>query len=183
MPVKTVKLSSIEPNPNNPRIIRDVNFKSLVESIKRDHEFLEKRGIVHADGIILGGNQRYAAIKEALKDESFRSMLKLPKGEIPASWVQDASEWPDEKKRRFIIVDNGTTWGEWNFDMLANEFSDLSLVDLGVDIPKHWSNEPIDGGQDDNGGGEPLDKAQIITCPNCNHQFSVLKEKKGKRNG
>jgi len=183
LPIKTIKLSSIEPNPNNPRIIRDTNFKSLIESIKRDPEFLEKRGIVHADGIILGGNQRYAAIKEALKDESFRALLKLSKGEIPASWVQDASDWSDEKKRRFIVVDNGTTWGEWDFDVLANEFSDLPLVDLGVDIPKHWSSEPPGGQEGEGGGAEPLDNAQIITCPNCNHQFSVLKEKKGKRNG
>jgi len=62
-----IKLSDIKINPKNPRLIRDKKFQSLVESIKRDPEFLEKRGIVHANGIILGGNQRYMAIKEALK--------------------------------------------------------------------------------------------------------------------
>ena len=132
---KTIKLTSIRLNPDNPRLIRDGKFKKLVESIKRDPEFLEKRGIVHADGVILGGNQRYLAIKEALKDDAFRG--DLPKGEIPASWVQDASDWPEEKRRRFIILDNAS-FGEMDFDVLANLFSDLPLVDLGVDLPEDW---------------------------------------------
>jgi len=134
---KTIKLTSIRLNPDNPRLIRDGKFKKLVESIKRDPEFLEKRGIVHADGVILGGNQRYLAIKEALKDDAFRG--DLPKGEIPASWVQDASDWPEEKRRRFIILDN-SSFGEMDFDILANLFSDLPLVDLGVDLPEDWLN-------------------------------------------
>jgi len=133
--MKTIKLNSIRLNPDNPRLIRDGKFKKLVESIKRDPEFLEKRGIVHADGVILGGNQRYLAIKEALKDDAFRG--DLPKGEIPASWVQDASDWPEEKRRRFIILDNAS-FGEMDFDILANLFSDLPLVDLGVDLPEDW---------------------------------------------
>ena len=54
--MKTIKLNSIRLNPDNPRLIRDGKFKKLVESIKRDPEFMEKRGIVHADGVILGGN-------------------------------------------------------------------------------------------------------------------------------
>ena len=138
---KTIKLTSIRLNPDNPRLIRDGKFKKLVESIKRDPEFLEKRGIVHADGVILGGNQRYLAIKEALKDDAFRG--DLPKGEIPASWVQDASDWPEEKRRRFVILDN-SSFGEMDFDILANLFSDLPLVDLGVDLPEDWLN-PVEG--------------------------------------
>ena len=133
--MKTIKLNSIRLNPDNPRLIRDGKFKKLVESIKRDPEFMEKRGIVHADGVILGGNQRYLAIKEALKDDAFRG--DLPKGEIPASWAQDASDWPEEKRRRFIILDNAS-FGEMDFDILANLFFDLPLVDLGVDLPEDW---------------------------------------------
>ena len=80
----------------------------------------------------------YLAIKEALKDDAFRG--DLPKGEIPASWVQDASDWPEEKRRRFIILDNAS-FGEMDFDVLANLFSDLPLVDLGVDLPADWMKE------------------------------------------
>jgi len=173
---KTVKLSSIRPNPNNPRVIRDIKFQRLVESIKRDPEFLEKRGIVVADGIILGGNQRYRAVSEAMKDDAFRGGLGLKsKSDIPSAWVQDASAWPEEKRRRFIIVDNADGYGEWDYEILANQYDDLPLVDWGVDIPKSWG-----APQEGVGGGEPLEqeieKPQIIACPKCGHEFSVMRE-------
>ena len=170
----TVKLSDFILNKDNPRLIRDGKFHSLVDSIKRDPEFLEKRGIVHADGVILGGNQRYLAIKEALRDDTFRSSLSLDKGLIPAAWVQDASDWPEEKRRRFVIVDNGA-WGEWNMDALSSSWADLPLADFGVDIPADWLKEP-----EADGGGESTDpeKPNIILCPKCGHEFSVLKKEK-----
>jgi len=164
---KTIKLTSIRLNPDNPRLIRDGKFKKLVESIKRDPEFLEKRGIVHADGVILGGNQRYLAIKEALKDDAFRG--GLPKGEIPASWVQDASDWTEEKRRRFIILDNAS-FGEMDFDILANLFSDLPLVDLGVDLPEDWL-VPLDQNIPDIGSGK--EKENKTTCPKCGFEYAI----------
>ena len=166
---KTIKLNSIRLNPDNPRLIRDVKFKKLVESIKRDPEFLEKRGIVHADGVILGGNQRYLAIKEALKDDVFRG--DLPKGEIPASWVQDASNWSEEKRRRFVILDNAS-FGEMDFDILANLFSDLPLVDLGMNIPTDWqkppelSNQGIMNKNFNEGRGEEQEKDNSVITEN-----------------
>jgi hypothetical protein len=178
--MKTIKISAIRPNPGNPRVIRDTKFKALVKSIKRDPEFLEKRGIVHADGVILGGNQRYMAIVDALKDAVFRNNLGLKPGEIPESWVKDASDWPEEKRRRFIVVDNCGS-GDWDFDILSSLFDDLPLVDLGLDIPKHWGEDPTQDSEE-----QPelkFEKPQIIECPGCGHQFSVLKEKKGGKNG
>ena len=136
--MELIKLTDIKLNPDNPRVIKGFQFKNLVKSIKRDPEFLEKRGIVHADGIILGGNQRYVAVKEAMKDDSFRERLGLSnKNEIPESWVQDASDWPKEKRKRFIIVDNGS-FGEWDFDMLVNQWSDEPLNDYGAKLPDDW---------------------------------------------
>lgn len=167
----TVKLSDFILNKDNPRLIRDGKFRSLVESIKRDPEFLEKRGIVHADGVILGGNQRYLAIKEALRDDAFRSSLRLDKGLIPASWVQDASDWPEEKRRRFVIVDNAS-FGEFDFSLLANEWTDLPLIDLGVDLPADWLSPPDfqPGTEADQGR---LDEKKPITCPECGHVFTT----------
>jgi len=163
--METVKITAFRLNKDNPRLIRDGKFRSLVESIKRDPEFLEKRGIVHADGVILGGNQRYMAIKEALKDDAFRSSIGLEKGFIPASWVQDASDWPEEKRRRFVIVDNGS-WGEWDFDLLANGFDDLQLADFGVDIPKDWKEPETPAGDD---GESKIDKVSRQCLWQRNH--------------
>jgi len=133
--IKKIKLSSIKPNPDNPRIIKDAAFHKLVASIKRYPDFMAKRGIVHADGVILGGNMRYRAIQEALKDESFRESIGVKSAnEIPDAWVQDASDWTDEQRQAFIIADNAP-FGEWNWDMLANEWDAGLLDDFGLDVP------------------------------------------------
>jgi len=133
--MNTIKISKIRPNPDNPRIIRDTQFSRLVESIKRDPQFLEKRGIVHADGVILGGNMRFRAIQTALTDQAFRDAIGVKSAhEIPASWVVDASDWTEEQRRRFVIVDNAPDGmsGDWDWDVLANEWGDVDWGDLGI---------------------------------------------------
>ena len=137
--MKTVKLSSIKPNPDNPRVMKDDQFWKLVDNIKRYPHFLEKRGIVHADGIILGGNMRYRAITEALKDETFRTAVGVTKcNEIPATWVQDASAWSNEDRQAFIILDNSPQGvsGEWDWDLLANQYEPDMLNEWGLEVPE-----------------------------------------------
>ncbi len=92
MNFQKVKISEIKPNPNNPRIIKDENFKKLVKSIQDFPEMLELRPIVVDDNmVVLGGNMRLKALKE----------LKIT--EVP---IIRASELTDEQKREFIIKDN-----------------------------------------------------------------------------
>jgi DNA modification methylase len=113
------KISDIKLNPNNPRLIKDDKFKKLVQSIKDFPEMLDIRPIVvNQDMIILGGNMRYRACKEA--------GIK----EIPVI-VTNLSE---EKQREFLIKDN-TSGGEWDWDMIANEWDAEQLVEWGLDIP------------------------------------------------
>lgn len=105
-----IKLNQIKINSANPRLIKDDRFKKLVQSVKEFPKMLELRPIViDEDGTILGGNMRYRALKE------------LGYKEIPDNWVKKASELTDEEKRRFIIEDN-VGFGEWDMDMLANEW-------------------------------------------------------------
>ena len=67
---KTVKISELVPNENNPRIIKDSKFKKLVDSIKGFPEMLSLRPIVvDEDMVILGGNMRYKASLEAGLDK------------------------------------------------------------------------------------------------------------------
>jgi ParB-like chromosome segregation protein Spo0J len=62
---KTIKLSDLKPNTNNPRFIRDEKFQKLVKSIQEFPQMLELRPIVvDADYTILGGNMRYMACKD-----------------------------------------------------------------------------------------------------------------------
>lgn len=119
--VKT-KISEIKLNPNNPRIIKDDKFIKLVKSIKDFPEMLEIRPIVvNADMVILGGNMRFKACKEA--------GLK----EIPIIIADNLTE---EQQREFLIKDN-TSGGEWDFEMLANEWDVEQLEDWGLDMPNN----------------------------------------------
>jgi len=122
-----MKLSKLKPNPRNPRIIRDDKFKKLVESLRSFPEMMEKRPMVcvtDVDGKLypLGGNMRLRAIQElGMKD-------------VPDSWVVLADEWPEEKRLEFTIKDNAS-FGEWDFDQLANEWDAAQLSEWGVDVP------------------------------------------------
>ena len=117
--MKIAKLSEVKLNPNNPRLIKDDKFKKLVQSIKDFPEMLEIRPIVvNKDMIILGGNMRYKACKEA--------GLK----EIPIIIADNLTE---EQQREFLIKDN-TSGGEWDFEMLANEWDVEQLEEWGLDV-------------------------------------------------
>ena len=116
----TVKINEVKSNPNNPRIIKDDKFKKLVASIKELPQMLELRPIVvNEDMVVLGGNMRLKACKEA--------GLK----EIP---IIKASELNEEQQRAFIIKDN-VGFGEWDWDALANEWDAEQLEEWGLDVP------------------------------------------------
>jgi ParB-like chromosome segregation protein Spo0J len=113
------KISEIKLNPNNPRLIKDDKFEKLVKSIKEFPEMLDIRPIVvNSDMVILGGNMRFKACKEA--------GLK----EIPVIVADNLTE---EQQREFLIKDN-TSGGEWDFEMLANEWDNEQLEDWGLDL-------------------------------------------------
>jgi hypothetical protein len=113
-------LREIKPNPDNPRVIRDEQFTRLVASLKSFPEMLTLRPIVvNADRVVLGGNMRLRAAKEA--------GLK----EVP---VLIADQLTPEQQREFIVKDNAS-FGAWDWDVLANEWGDVPLADWGVDVP------------------------------------------------
>jgi ParB-like chromosome segregation protein Spo0J len=115
--IKT-KLSEVKLNPNNPRLIKDDNFKKLVQSIKDFPEMLDIRPIVvNADMVILGGNMRFKACKEA--------GLK----EVPIIIADNLTE---EQQREFLIKDN-VSGGEWDWSLLS-EWDSEQLEDWGLEI-------------------------------------------------
>lgn len=132
-----MKLSKLKLNPTNPRIIKDDKFKKLVKSIKDFPEMMEKRPMVcvtDTDGKLypLGGNMRLKALQE------------LKYKEIPDNWIMLADEWTEEKRNRFTISDN-VSFGEWDFDKLANNWDAGQLNEWGVDIPfSEMTQENID---------------------------------------
>ena len=120
MNVEVVKIKDIKSNPNNPRVIKDDKFHKLCESIKEFPRMLELRPIVvNDDMVVLGGNMRLKALKH------------LGLTEAP---VIKASELTEEQQRQFIIKDNAG-FGEWDWEMLANEWDLEELDKWGIDVP------------------------------------------------
>lgn len=134
MNIQKVKLSEIKKNPNNPRILKDDKFKKLVKSIQDFPKMLEIRPIVvNGDMIVLGGNMRLKACKEA--------GLK----EVPIVLADDLTE--DEQKQ-FIIKDN-VGFGEWDWEMIANEWHANLLEEWGLDVPDFSVTEEPTAEEDD----------------------------------
>lgn len=121
-----VNIASVKENPDNPRFIKDSKFKKLVKSIKTFPEMLEKRPIVvDEDMVVLGGNMRLKACKSA-------GLFEV--------WIDIAEGWTEEQKREFIVKDN-VGFGEWDWDILANEWDVDQVKDWGLDLPGFELNE------------------------------------------
>ena len=117
---KLEKIKNIRVHPDNPRLIKNDKFRKLVKSIKDFPEMLEKRPlIVNKDLICLGGNMRLKAAREA-------GVKKI--------WI-DVADWSEEKQREFIIKDN-SGFGEWDWDILANEWDNEKLNEWGLEVPE-----------------------------------------------
>ena len=147
MNVKITKISEVKLNPNNPRLIKDDKFTKLVQSIKDFPEMLDIRPIVvNADMVILGGNMRFKACKEA--------GLK----EVPVIIADNLTE---EQQREFLIKDN-TSGGEWDFEMLANEWDVEQLEDWGLEVPSFEADVHLEAEEDDFDGTPPEEPKTVL---------------------
>jgi site-specific DNA-methyltransferase (adenine-specific) len=132
--ITQAKISEVQANPNNPRIIKDDKFKKLVQSIKDFPEMLNLRPIVvNGDMVVLGGNMRLKACKEA--------GLK----EVPIIKAEDLTE---DQQREFIIKDN-VGFGEWDWEILANEWNNELLQEWGIDLPVDFEEPKVLEAQED----------------------------------
>ena len=118
--MERVNIKQVLPNPDNPRFIKDYKFEKLVKSIKEFPQMLDLRPIVvNQDMIVLGGNMRLKACEEA-------GLTEVP--------IIFADNLTPEQEKEFIIKDN-SSFGEWDWDLLANEWNTDQLADWGLDIP------------------------------------------------
>jgi DNA modification methylase len=146
MNIETVKISTVKTNPNNPRVIKDDKFEQLVQSIKDFPKMLEIRPIVvNDDMIVLGGNMRLKACKEAgLKDVQ----------------IIKASDLTEEQQREFIIKDN-VGFGEWNWEQLK-EWDGEELEAWGLDLPEFDGDEVLEAEEDDFDATPPEEPITVL---------------------
>ncbi|QDP64619.1 MAG: hypothetical protein GOVbin2006_30 [Prokaryotic dsDNA virus sp.] len=171
-----LKTSQIQSNKQNPRIIKEEKFKKLVQSIKEFPKMLEIRPIVvDENNIILGGNMRFEASKEAGLTE------------VPVKVVKTLSE---EEKQEFIIKDN-LSFGEWDWNIIGNEWNENELGEWGMDV---WQPDNIDFEPSLNPDTKYSEITQKeieeeakrlavemiresknvdVICPECGHEFEI----------
>ena len=114
-----IKIDKIVSNPNNPRVIKDFKFKKLMKSIQDFPEMLKLRPIIVDENfMILGGNMRYKACLEL----GYKTV-----------WAVLADDLTEEQKKQFVIKDN-VGFGEWDWDILANDWETTELKDWGIDV-------------------------------------------------
>ncbi len=174
--MKRIEISKLIPNPDNPRSINKAKFEKLKKSIKEFPKMLELRPIVVDENfIVLGGNMRLQALKEL--------------GILEAPYIQE-KDLTEEQKKQFVIKDN-TSFGEWDWDILANEWNNTELNEWGVDV---WKTDEIDYEPSLNPETEYSDvtREEIereakklaeqmlkeshnveVICPECNNEFSI----------
>lgn len=156
--MKKADIKTLIPNEENPRLIKEHAFKKLVKSIKEFPEMLEYRPIIVDDeNVILAGNMRYRACMEA--------GLK----KVPTIVAKDLSK---EQKNQLIIKDN-QNFGEWDWDMLADNWKQEDLV--------AWGFEPYNFGApttflDIDEETEPLDDLPAIEKPKITDEGYVRYE-------
>lgn len=118
--MELVKIKKVKGNKLNPRLIKEDKFEKLVQSIKDFPEMLKLRPIVvNKDMTVLGGNMRLKACIEAgLKEVYILKAVGLTK----------------QQENEFIVKDN-VAFGEWDWDIIANEWDTLQLDDWGFKVP------------------------------------------------
>lgn len=134
--IQLVPIDQVHLNEANPRLIKDNRFEQLVQSLIDFPEMLSIRPVVVDEHFIaLGGNMRLHAA------------LRLGYTEVP---ILQVTGWSEHQKRAFVIKDNAS-FGEWDFNILSNEWSEEPLGAWGIDLPKDWLETPV---VDHDGAGE-----------------------------
>lgn len=200
MNTEKVKLSQIEVNSANPRLISDDKFAKLVNSVLVLPKMLSLRPIVVNEAMVaLGGNMRFRAlmaIADMQPDElkhrlsgvrDFQKKTQAEQDALVAYWEQwqdnptadiaRASDLTEAEQREFIIKDN-LGYGEWDMDMLANEWDTEDLDDWGFDLAfGDWGadSETGGGGADSENKAQPQSLNDIFIIP----PFSILDSRQG----
>lgn len=125
--MKTVDLSTLKPNPRNPRRITDAAFTKLRKLVEDYPRFLELRPIiVDAAGMIVAGHQRW------------RALMANGKKDVPAAWVRRASDFTADELKTFAMIDNAPDGasGAFDWDILSADWKIPDLEALGLEIEK-----------------------------------------------
>lgn len=172
MKTEKVLLSQVKVNEANPRTIKEHKLRLLMERLIVFPKMITLRPVVVDNTMVaLGGNMRIKALTEiavlsldeiaaiAAKTKNFQRLTKTEQENLLQHWqlwldkptveIARASELTDAEKQEFIIADNAS-FGEWDYDALANNWDASDLNSWGVDV---WNPEKDGGSYGGFGGG------------------------------
>ena len=184
MKEEKLKISQVAINASNPRTITEDKFNKLITSILVLPKMLEVRPVVvDSKFVALGGNMRIKALQaiaemgaddiasRLVADKTYSAKSKAEQDALLAYWAEWLAEpyinaiivdnFSEAEQKEFIIKDN-VSFGKWDWDMLANEWSEDMLDDWGLNLPIRESEINIDeffsgvGNEEDKTKGEKL---------------------------
>ena len=157
MQTQLVKIKDLKNNtgqinglPKNPRILKDDKFIKLKKSLEDDPEMLELREVIAYDNngelIVICGNMRLKALKEL-------GIKEVPTKILPI-------ETSVEKLKAYTIKDN-VSFGDHDWDVLANEWDAEQLDAWGLDVPD-FAVEEIEAEEDDFDATPPINPITVL---------------------
>jgi|TARA_R100000084_G_scaffold38927_2_gene15703 ParB-like chromosome segregation protein Spo0J len=158
--MKKIDINKIKENSENPRYITEEKFEKLVESLKEFPEMLEVRELVVDENfVVLGGNMRLKALKA------------VGVKEVPYKQVKN---WTEQQKREFIIKDN-IGFGQWDWDILGNEWDNEELNKWGLQTYDIKNDIELDDFFEENTPQEKIN-TNVITLEYNDDDYKVIND-------
>ncbi len=148
------KIKDLKKHPKNPRKLTREQYDHLKNSLDK-FGYIDKI-VINVDGTIIGGHQRY----EILKRE--RNISQISNIEC---WVPD--RLLEDKEVEELLVRLNRNHGEFDYELLANEFEVPELLDWGFHVDELQLRETEELSSDEKNNTSKKTKE----CPNCGHQL------------
>lgn len=157
LPIEQIEMNTgqIEGLPANPRQWTRDDIDRIAKSLKETPELFEMRPcIVYPVGdkfVLLAGNLRFSGARQNGDKD------------VPCCVVKTGT--PVGKLKEIVLKDNGS-WGAWDFDALANEWSDLPLIDWGIPAWEETTEKDNSTNQKDISDQIEMEYKVEVTCVN-----------------
>jgi ParB-like nuclease domain len=165
--IETRKLSELKAYELNPRRITEKGLNDLIKSLELFG--LAEPIVINRDDTIVGGHARVQALKR-IKGKGAKAEVYVPERLLDDKEVQE-----------LCVRLNKNLAGQFDFDMLANQFDARDLVAWGFNEDELGLGEPEpDATAAPSADADAKEDLEIIKCPNCKHDFSVIEIRKKK---
>jgi hypothetical protein len=168
--VESRKLSELKAYGKNPRRITEKGLNDLIKSLELFG--LAEPIVVNRDDTIIGGHARVQGLK------------RINKGKVVKVDVYVPDRLLDEKEVRELCIRlNKNVAGQFDFEMLGNEYDPRDLVAWGFTEDELGLGQPEEEEPPESGSDESKEKEiEVILCPKCKHEFSIIELRKKQTN-